>query len=479
MIANMFALTLHLLVVISLSLRILLREDLAATTRLAWFMVISVLPAAGLILYFLFGEVDLGHTASKRIASVTQKVHAIGRELQPTQNDPIQQLPDRFAAAFSYSQSINGFPPVSGNAIELMPDAKTARSRMIDDIDAAQEQVHVLYYIWLDDETGTRTAQALMRAAKRGVTVRAMADGLGSRLIVKSPLWAEMRAAGVELSVALPIKNLIATLLKSRLDLRNHRKITVIDGKITYCGSQNCADPEYRVKARYAPWVDIMLRVQGPVVDQNQLLFAGDWIAHSGGTLDEFLLNSPRHDPGCIAQIMGDGPTERRLATPHLFSALMNAARESVTISTPYFVPNAIVLEAICAAAFRGVAVTMIFPKVNDSWVVAAASHSSYRRLLDAGVTIYEFEGGLLHAKTLTIDGEVSLIGSSNLDLRSFDLNFENNLLFYDRAITGDIISRQDDYIAQSERVTLADVRAWSPVRRIWNNAVATVGPIL
>ncbi len=475
----MIPLALHVLIVISFSIRILLRDDLAASARLAWFMVISVLPGIGSVIYFLFGEVDLGQTASKRIAAVTQKVHAVGRDLRPQDDDPIDRIPDRFVPAFTYSHSINGFPAVSGNAVELMPDAQTARDRLIADIDNAQDQVHVLYYIWLDDETGTNTAQALMRAARRGVTCRAMADGLGSRVLVRSALWAEMRAAGVELSVALPINNPIATIFKSRLDLRNHRKISVIDGKITYCGSQNCADPEYRVKPRYAPWVDIMLRIEGPVVAQNQLLFAGDWISHAGGSLDDFRLTPDRHDPGCIAQIMGDGPTERRRATPHLFSALMNGARRRVTISTPYFVPNAIVLEAICAAAYRGVTVTMIFPKLNDSWIVAAASHSSYRNLLEAGVIIHEYRVGLLHAKTLTIDDDVSLIGSSNLDLRSFDLNFENNLLLCDRTITADITARQADYIAESDLVTLAQVDAWPAYRRIWNNAVATVGPIL
>lgn len=475
----MLVLSLHLLVVISFSIRIMLREDMEASTRLAWFMVVSVLPVFGSVVYFLFGEINLGHTASKRIAAVAHKVHAIGNELTPRDQDLMEQIPDRFVPAFRYGRSINGFPAVAGNRIELMPDAETARSRLIEDIDAAREQVHVLYYIWLDDETGTNTAHALMRAAKRGVTCRAMADGLGSRALVKSPLWAEMREAGVQLSVALPINNLFATIFKSRLDLRNHRKITVIDGRITYCGSQNCADPEFRVKARYAPWVDIMLRIQGPVVAQNQLLFAGDWIAHSGGSIKDFILEHNRFDNGCIAQIMGDGPTERRLATPHLFSALMNAARKRFTISTPYFVPNSIVLEAICAAAFRGVEVTMIFPKVNDSWIVRAASHSSYRRLLESGVMIFEYRGGLLHAKTMTIDDEISLIGSSNLDLRSFDLNFENNLLLYDPATTGAITARQADYIANSEQVTLADINAWPPQKRIWNNAVATVGPVL
>jgi cardiolipin synthase len=271
----------------------------------------------------------------------------------------------------------------------------------------------------------------------------------------------------------------LATILKSRLDLRNHRKITVIDGRVTWCGSQNCADPEFRVKAKYAPWIDIMARVKGPVVAQNQMLFAADWIAHCGGSIDDFTLSDHRQDPGFVAQIMGDGPTERSLATPHLFAALMYAAQSDVTISTPYFVPNSMVLESICAAAFRGVRVRIVFPRCNDSWIVAAASRSSYRRLLEAGVEISEHRQGLLHSKTVTVDGQVALIGSSNLDLRSFDLNYESNLLLCDPDMTGAIATRQADYIDGSDRVTLPQVDAWPPLRRIWNNVIATIGPVL
>ena len=176
---------------------------------------------------------------------------------------------------------------------------------------------------------------------------------------------------------------------------------------------------------------------------------------------------------------MGDGPTERTLATPHLFAALMYTAQSDVVISTPYFVPNSLVLEAICAAAYRDVRVRMIFPRRNDSWIVAAASQSSYRQLLESGVEIFEHREGLLHAKTITIDGQVALIGSSNLDLRSFDLNYESNLLLSDAGLTGAIAARQAQYIAGSDRVGLAHVDAWPPYRRVWNNVIATIGPVL
>jgi cardiolipin synthase len=288
-----------------------------------------------------------------------------------------------------------------------------------------------------------------------------------------------MREAGVKLGVALPLDNPLRTLLTSRIDLRNHRKITVIDGRITYCGSRNCADPEFHVKARFAPWVDIMLRFEGPVVTQNQLLFASDWIAATGEDLSDIAHSADPLEGGFPAQVMGDGPTERRGATPHLFASLIASARSDLTLSTPYFVPDATVLEALRAAAHRGVRVTLIFPQKNDSWIVAAASHSYYRNLLHSGCRIFEYRPGLLHAKTLTIDGKVALIGSSNLDLRSFDLNYENNILLQDRDVTSAIETRQSSYLDDSVPVTLEDVRAWPYWRRVWNNVVATVGPIL
>jgi cardiolipin synthase len=477
--ATNLILALHVVMVISFTLRILLRDDFSPPARLAWFVVLTFLPFVGSVAYFLFGEINNGENRlgvplktfghrHQNARSVTGHPETIERVI-----DPLYQ------PTFSYAGSINGYYPVMGNAAALMADGLETRQRLVADIDAAKEHVHVLYYIWLDDNTGTDIAEALIRAAQRGVTCRAMADGLGSRALIKSALWRRMKEAGVQVAVALSLKRLVRTVLTSRIDLRNHRKITVIDGMITYCGSRNAADPEFLVKAKYAPWVDIMLRLEGPVAAQNQLLFSHDWARGTGEELDAILQSAKPVDGGFPAQVTGHGPTERRASTPQLFTTAIACARNSLTLSTPYFVPDSTVLEALCSAAFRGVRVTLIFPKVNDSWIVAAASRSFYKRLIEAGCTIYEFKGGLLHAKTLTIDDMVSLIGSSNLDLRSFDLNYENNILMQDEALTKDIRERQSDYIARSEQVTLAEVAQWPYRKRIWYNVIATIGPIL
>ncbi len=474
-----FLLVVHAVLVASFTVRILLREDLSPPARLAWFIVLNALPYIGSVIYFLFGEIDLGNRANQRHKRIFSEIRKRAPKFLGRADDVTALINPQYQPPFNYAASINGFYPVDGNRAELMAHGGETKERLVADIDAATTQVHVLYYIWLDDETGTDLAEALMRAAERGVTCRAMADGLGSRALIRSPLWKRMEAAGVELAVALSLDNPIKTILTSRIDLRNHRKITVIDGRITYCGSRNSADPEFRVKAKYAPWVDIMLRFEGPVVAQNQLLFASDWIQATDETLDDLVLTSEPVDGGFPAQVMGDGPTERRGATPQLFANLIASARSELVLSTPYFVPDATVLEALCAAAHRGVNVTLIFPRVNDSWIVAAASRSYYHKLLDAGCLIHEFEGGLLHAKTLTIDGQISLIGSSNLDLRSFDLNYENNILLQDRAMTAAIFDRQQDYISNSQEVTLAETKTWPYHKRIWNNVIGTIGPVL
>jgi cardiolipin synthase len=289
-----------------------------------------------------------------------------------------------------------------------------------------------------------------------------------------------MAGAGVRLGRALPVGNPLLRPLMGRIDLRNHRKLVVVDGTVTWCGSQNCADPEFRVKARYAPWVDVLLRFEGPVARQNQHLFATDWMAWTQEDLTPLLAAPmPAPGPGFAAQVVATGPTSRHAAMPEMFQTLIYAARRELVVTTPYYVPDDPLQAALCAAANRGVATTIVFPARNDNWAVAAASRSCYAELLDAGVRIHEFEGGLLHAKTLTLDGEVALVGSANMDRRSFDLNYENTILLADAAITAVLRDRQAAFIARSRPVTAAEVAAWPWQRRLWNNAVAVMGPVL
>jgi cardiolipin synthase A/B len=460
--------------------RAILRPHREPASRVAWVVVIGVLPVVGIIAYLLLGETNIGR---KRVARVRIVLAAMPDVRQIPGIDAavcLPVLPECYTHLFQIGRSVNGFSPVGGNRAQLMMDSNASIEQLVADIDAATEHVHLIFYIWLADNNGLKVVEALRRAAARKVACRAMADGLGSRTMINSQHWKAMRDSGVQVAVALPIGNPLLRPLYGRIDLRNHRKIVVIDNRVTYCGSQNCADPEFRVKAKFAPWVDAMMRFEGPIVRQNQYLFAGDWMAQVDEDLQSILTQPlPTVEPGFTAQVIGTGPTVRSSAMPEVFENLMYAARRELFITTPYYVPNESMQSALCASARRGTATTIIFPARNDSWIVGAASRSYYEQLLAAGVRIFEYEGGLLHTKSLTLDGEITLIGSANMDRRSFELNYENNILLHDPELTQSMRRRQEEYLRRSHPVTIEIVDGWPLRRRFVNNTIAMLGPIL
>jgi cardiolipin synthase A/B len=460
--------------------RAILRPHREPASRVAWVVVIMVLPVAGIVAYLFLGETSIGRDRVARTRDVLARLPALEQVPGTKAAMHEAEIPDRYLPLFRVGNSVNGFDPVGGNHARLLQDANTAIESLVADMDAAKEHVHLIFYIWLLDNNGLKVVEALKRAAARNVICRAMVDALGSRRLVASEQWPAMKNAGVQVATALPIGNPLLRPLRGRIDLRNHRKIVVIDNCITYCGSQNCADPEFRIKAKYAPWVDVMMRFEGPIARQNQHLFACDWMTQMQEDLSEILRQplAPCAN-GITAQVIGTGPTVRYSAMPEVFETLMYAARHELVITTPYFVPDEAIQAALCASARRGVATTVIFPARNDSWIVAAASRSYYADLLAAGVQIFEYEGGLLHTKSLTLDGQVTLIGSANMDRRSFELNYENNILFFDANLTAEIRRRQDSYLAQSYPVTADMVAQWPMLRRLWNNIIAMLGPVL
>ncbi|MGB5349231.1 MAG: cardiolipin synthase, partial [Polyangiales bacterium] len=478
---SLIAIILIVVLEVAVVVRILLRPHRDPASRIAWVVVVAALPLFGMLAYLLLGETNIGRSRVDRLRAVLAGMPSVLRAGNGHDASATTALPERHRHLFDLGQSISGFHPVEGNTAHLLADSNATIDAMVADIDAAEDHVHILFYIWLADNNGCKLVEALKRAAARGVTCRAMADDLGSRAMIRSTHWAAMRDAGVHVAAGLPIGNLLLRAFKGRIDLRNHRKIVVIDDHITYCGSQNCADPEFRVKPKYAPWVDAVMRFEGPIARQNQFLFASDWMTYVDENLDD-LLRRPLPPPapgGVPAQVIGTGPTVRYSAMPEMFESLMFAARREIIISTPYYVPDDSLQTALCTTAYRGVDTTIIFPARNDSWVVGAASRSYYSDLLAAGVKIHEYVGGLLHTKSLTLDGEITLIGSANMDRRSFELNYENNILFYDPALTSEMRERQLSYIASSNPVTREAVDAWPISRRLWNNSVATLGPVL
>jgi len=470
----------HELIQLAVIARAILRPYRDPASRIAWVVVIAVMPILGIVLYLLLGETNIGRRRVQRTKAVLARLPDMTRESSSEPNHLQTQVPDSYEHLFRTADSISGFPTVGGNSAQLYSDSDETIASLVRDIDAAQDHVHLFFYIWLTDNNGCKVVEALKRAASRGVTCRAMVDSLGSRQMIGSEYWKEMSNSGVRLGVALPIGSLLFRPLQGRIDLRNHRKLVVVDDRITYCGSQNCADAEFLVKPKFAPWVDAVMRFEGPIARQNQHLFVSDWMTYVDEDLAPMLVTPVHADqPGFPAQAFGTGPTIRNSAMPEMFESLMFAARREIVITTPYYVPDESMQNALCAAGRRGVDTTIVVPARNDSFVVAAASRSYYADLLDAGVKIQEYVGGLLHTKSFTIDGTVTLIGSANMDRRSFDLNYENNILVYDATLTADMRRLQEHYISMANTVTQDTVSRWSIRERLWNNTIAMLGPVL
>ena len=458
--------------------RVLTRPHREPASRLAWLIVIIAVPLLGMVAYLMLGETRI----SGRRRSRGREIDA--RLPRPSGDETCvrQMRAGPHEAAFELARSINSLDPTNGNSARIAADSNAAIDEMVADIDAAKRHVHICTYIWLGDNNGLKVKDACIRAAKRGVDVRILADALGSHRLIRSHDWSEMRDQGCQVRVALPVGNPLWTLIRGRVDLRNHRKLMVVDNAIAWCGSQNVADPEFRIKPHYAPWVDVMTRWQGPVAQHCQFLFVSDWIAEGGEDISGLLSQgaAPARTEGkIVAQVIGTGPTLSFDAMPACFSELIHSARQELVITTPYFVPDEQLLFALTSAARRGVKTIMAVPKRCDSRIVAATCQSYYPDLLKAGIELYEYRKGLLHAKTMVADRAVALIGSANLDRRSFELNFENNILFADRNFAAAVHDRQADYLADSDRVTAEQVAAVGIGRRLWQNLLATMSPVL
>ncbi len=444
-------------------------------SAMAWLLVIFFLPWPGLVLYLLIGENRL---PQRRIAAHKR----LGKELllirERFRNHPNIEHPrlgPEQEPVVALAERLGSMPILGGNDIELLAETEDVIDRLISDIDAAQHNVHLLFYIYADDETGRRVARALYRAVERGVPCRVLVDAVGSRPLFKT-LASEMRQNGVQLCASLPVS--IFRRRAARLDLRNHRKLAVIDGAVAYAGSQNIVDASYGHKD--LAWHDMMVRLTGPLALELQAVFVSDWYFDTSELLDgDDVFVEPRRTGAIAAQTLPSGPNYPVENYQRLVVAALHAAHSRVIITTPYFVPDEALFQAVQVAVMRGVRVDLILPRRSDQILVGAASRAYYDDMLRAGVHVYLYTDGLLHSKIITIDDGISLIGSSNFDIRSFALNFELNLLLYGPDVTSLLREQQERYVQRSVQLTLEEWAKQGVIRRVCQNMVRLLSPLL
>ena len=473
----------HAVIMVAIIIRVIMKRP-ATGVALAWLLLVAALPMAGALIYLLIGERRIGRKRAERIASLRTDFKKITEaairegitDVDWSRHDPAVQGMGRLG------QRMGGAPTVRGSSFQMFSDTPEILSALVQDVDAAKTSVLMEFYIWNEGGVADEVLEAVIRAAKRGVSCRLLIDALGARPWWKGKQPLRLRDAGVEVQPALPV-GFFRTFV-GRTDLRVHRKIVVVDGQVAWTGSMNLVDPRFfKQDSGVGEWVDAMVRLQGAVVAPLAATMIGDWILETGEPLADLVASAglqlvQPNGPADI-QVMPSGPGQTGDGLLQMILSLVNAARSELIMTTPYLVPDESLLRAIRGAAARGVKVSLIVPEKVDSFLTRYASRSYYDDLLDIGVEIYLFRGGLLHTKSIMVDGALSMFGTVNLDMRSLWINYEVALFVYDTEFAKELRSLQQTYIDDSDRLDFSQWQKRSFKNRFLENTLRLVSPLL
>ena len=428
------------------------------TSGMAWLLAIFFLPYIGALLFLLIGYRTLPKKRLAKQDEINQFILDSTDGMERVRRD--KPWPGWLASVVELNRNLGAMPLVGDNNASLLSSYEGTYAAMIDDIDRATNFVHVEFYIMSLDTTTAPFFDALERAVKRGVIVRVLLDHLQSkRQVGYRRTLSRLDRAGVQWELMLPVQPLKGKW--QRPDLRNHRKLLIVDGEIGYMGSQNIIDRSYNSRKnirRGLKWKDLMTRLDGPIVAGLNAIFITDWYSET----DELITRSvepigPRNVPDALdCQVVPSGPGFKGENNLRLFLALLYYAQERIIITSPYFVPDESIMYAITTATQRGLRVELFVSEIGDQALVYHAQRSYYEELLRAGVKIYMYKAPyILHAKHFTIDDDVAVIGSSNMDMRSFSLNMEVSLMVRGASFVNELRAVEDGYRADSRELTL------------------------
>ncbi len=454
---------------------VLLLKKRQPVSTVAWILTIVFIPFLGSLLFLIFGI----NRVERRAALKQEATLEIQEEL-PTIDDAHLAKEEDFKLEqkqlIRVANEVSDTKPTIGNQIEILTDTNKTLGLIEQAILSAKETIHLEYYIWQPDKTGTRLRDMLVEKAKEGVEIRFLYDGIGSLRLSRQFLKV-MIDAGIQVYPFLPGTNFG---YRWSINLRSHRKIVVVDGKTGFTGGMNIGDEYIGKNPKLGYWRDTHLKITGPAVHQLQQIFLEDWYCAS----DEMLLSkehfpNPEITGNSSAQIIGSGPVGDHRAFDSIMFAAINEAKESIHLATSYFVPPINLACALETAAMRGVKVRLLLAGNSAHKITTWAGRSYFEDLLKAGVEIYEYQRGLLHSKTLTMDGHWSLIGSPNFDARSLILNFEVGVVMYDEEIAQQIEGHFRDDLRFGKAIHLKNWQS-RPVRKaLLENICRIFSPIL
>ncbi|MCR2819176.1 cardiolipin synthase [Microbacterium sp. zg.Y1090] len=430
------------------------------TAAMAWLLAIYFIPLVGVFLFLLIGNPRLPRKRRRKQDQINEYIHETSEHLDFGTLRP--HAPEWFTATVALNRALGALPLAGDNAAHLIADYEASLAAQAKAIRAARRYVHVEFYILQSDPTTDDFFRALEEARARGVVVRVLMDHWANR---GKPYYKQtlrrLTDMGALWQLMLPVQPLKGKY--QRPDLRNHRKLLVVDGVVAFVGSQNITDSTYNLKRnlrRGLHWVDLMVRVEGPVVASVNAVFLSDWYSETDETLtDEIDLFDVTAGPGDLdCQIVPSGPGFEFENNLKLFLSLMYAAQRKLIIVSPYFVPDESMLLAISTACQRGVDVQLFVSEEGDQALVYHAQRSYYEALLRAGVRIWMYRKPyILHAKSMTVDDEVAVIGSSNMDMRSFGLNLEISMMVRGEEFVREMRDVEQGYRDLSRELTLEE----------------------
>jgi cardiolipin synthase A/B len=418
-----------------------------------WLLLIFFEPWIGLLLYALIGRPAMPRSRVEQMARLPQVMAKVRERVLNHPNVFHPELSPGLEWTGYLAQKLGRMPALGGNAVEIMVDYDAILARLVADIDQARNHVHLLYYIFVDDTATAPVIAALGRAAGRGVTCRVLVDALGYRTALRI-LIPKLTALGVDVKEMLPVG--LFDRKRARLDLRNHRKIAIVDGRVAYTGSQNLIAADFIAGITYE---ELVLHLTGPAVLELQYIFAADWFLETNEVLESGdVFPGPEIVGPIPVQVLASGPDFPTQNNQRFIVALIHGARKQIKITTPYFIPDEPMLQALQTAVLRGVDVHLVLSEIGDQILVSLAQRSYYEELLEAGVNVHLYRKNFLHAKFLTIDDSLGLVGTSNMDIRSFVLNAEHILVIHDPGMTSRLQAEQQRYIADCRSL---DLQQW------------------